>query len=206
MLIRSLDLNYTTIVDKSRRFLSRSKKPFLDLLWSKVRNKEALIMTLEGHSSFVYSVAISSDNSKIVSGSRDNTINVWDLITCRLLNTLVGHTDPVSSVVISSDNSKIVSGSWDNTINVWDLITCRLLNTLEGHTNYVTSVAISSDNSKIVSGSWDKTIKFWNRDKGKCYLRYKFDESMLCVTLSKNKNFIALGGQGGDLYLGSLSA
>jgi hypothetical protein len=40
MLIRSLDLNYTTILDESRKFLSLSKKPFLDLLWAKVRNKE----------------------------------------------------------------------------------------------------------------------------------------------------------------------
>jgi hypothetical protein len=30
MLIRSFDLNYTTIIDKSRRFLSLSKKPFLE--------------------------------------------------------------------------------------------------------------------------------------------------------------------------------
>jgi hypothetical protein len=51
MLIRSLDLSYTTLVDKSRTLLSLSKKSFLDLLWSKVRNKEALIMTLEGHPS-----------------------------------------------------------------------------------------------------------------------------------------------------------
>ena len=79
MLIRSIDLNYTTTADKSRRFLLLSKKPFLDLLWNKVSNKEALIMTLEGHTADVSSVAISSDNSKIVSGSDDKTIKVWNL-------------------------------------------------------------------------------------------------------------------------------
>ena len=122
MFIRSLDLNYRTLVDKSRRYLSLSKKPFLDLLWSKVRNKEALIMTLEDKkSNHVHSVAISHhvntvgispDNSKIVSGSSDwdKTIKVWDLHTGKLLNTLEGHSHSVDSVAISPDNSKIVSG------------------------------------------------------------------------------------------------
>jgi WD40 repeat protein len=176
MLIRSLDLNYTTIVDKSRRFLSVSEKPFLDLQWAKVPNKEALIMTLEGHLKAVRSVAITSDNTKVVSGFYDNTIKVWDIDTGRLLNTLEGHTSTVRSVAISSDNSKIVSGSYDNTIKVWDIDTGRLLNTLEGHSYSVNSVAISSDNSKIVSGSGspfrradptDNTIKVWDLNTGR---------------------------------------
>jgi WD40 repeat protein len=96
-------------------------------------------------------------------------------------------------------------------IKVWDLNTGKLLYTLEGHSDSVEAISVAiSDNSKIVSkaksfipsaesGS-DKTIKFWNLDKGKCYLRYKFDERMVSLTLSKNRNFIALGGESG-LYL-----
>ena len=180
-------------------------------------NTGRLLNTLEGHSSAVYSVAISSDNSKIVSGSGrwDKTIKVWDLNTGKLLNTLEGHSSWVSSLAISSDNSKIVSGSADKTIKIWNLNTGKLLNTLEGHSDVSVAISVAiSDNSKIVSiaivipsgesGS-DKTIKFWNLDKGKCYLRYKFDERMISLTLSKNRNFIALGGESG-LYLGSLSA
>jgi hypothetical protein len=63
--VRSVDLSYMLVADKSREFLSESKEPFLDIRWAKVRNKEALIRTLEGHSSSVASVAITSDNTKI---------------------------------------------------------------------------------------------------------------------------------------------
>jgi WD40 repeat protein len=167
MHIRSIDLNYTEIADKSRQFLLQSKKSFLDIRWSKVRNKEPLLRTLEGHSSFLNSVAISSDNSKIVSGSSDRTIKLWDLDTGKLLNTLEGHTNHVNSVATTSDNSKIVSGSSDRTIKLWDLDSGKLLNTLEGHRGPIHSVAITSDNSKIVSGSDDKTIKVWDLDSGK---------------------------------------
>ena len=38
-----------------------------------------LINTLTGHTKAVFSVAISPDNTKIVSGSEDNTIRIWDI-------------------------------------------------------------------------------------------------------------------------------
>ena len=55
-------------------------------------------------------------HDKIVSGSDDNTIKVWDENgVC--VSTLVGHTNWVTSVCVMGD--KIVSGSEDNTIKVW---------------------------------------------------------------------------------------
>ena len=83
--IRSFGLNSNDIAEKSRKFLSASKMPFLDIFWARVGHKEALIRTLDGHSSHVESVAISPDNTKIVSGSNDNTIKVWGLDTGKLL-------------------------------------------------------------------------------------------------------------------------
>ena len=58
------------LADKSRQFLLQSKKPSLDIRWAKVRNKEALLRTLEGHTSSVNSVEITSDSTKIASHHR----------------------------------------------------------------------------------------------------------------------------------------
>ena len=38
-----------------------------------------VIKTLKGHSNEVTSVVISNDDKKVVSGSRDRTIKVWNL-------------------------------------------------------------------------------------------------------------------------------
>ena len=48
-------------------------------MWARVRDKSALIRTLEGHTASVNSVAVTPDGTKIVSGSLDNTIKVWDI-------------------------------------------------------------------------------------------------------------------------------
>ena len=36
-----------------------------------------VLKVLEGHTWWVYAVAVSADGSKIVSGSRDNTVRIW---------------------------------------------------------------------------------------------------------------------------------
>ena len=81
------------------------------------------MLDLAGHTSFINSVAISHDAKKLVSGSKDMTIQIWNLETGCKLNTLKGHANSVSSVAISNDSKKIVSRSWDKTIKVWNLET-----------------------------------------------------------------------------------
>ena len=43
---------------------------------------------MQGHTSYVYSVAVTTDGSRVVSGSWDTTIKIWSLSSGALLNTL----------------------------------------------------------------------------------------------------------------------
>jgi len=65
------------------------------------------------------SVAFSRDGKRIVSGSEDNTIKVWDAESAQLALTLRGHSHSVSCVALSCDGKRMVSGSGDKTIKVW---------------------------------------------------------------------------------------
>ena len=64
-------------------------------------SKFKCLQTLEGHSLDDFSVAYSPDGTKIISGSRDNTIKIWDANTGDCLQTLEGHSDWVRSVAYS---------------------------------------------------------------------------------------------------------
>jgi len=66
-------------------------------------------------------VSFSLDGKRIVSGSFDNTLKVWDAQTGQETLTLKGHSSYVNSVSFSPDGKRIVSGSTDNTLKVWDI-------------------------------------------------------------------------------------
>jgi WD40 repeat protein len=97
------------------------------------------------HSGMIFSVAFSPDGTKIVSGSADGTIKVWDsgapralksphlgqnrrLLSCLadklglLSEKMNAHSQSITSVAFSPDGTKIVSGSYDQTIKVWDMV------------------------------------------------------------------------------------
>ena len=68
--------------------------------------------TLKGHAHSVLSVAFSPDGKRIVSGSWDHTLKVWDAQSGQETLTLKGHAGDVRSVAFSPDGQRIVSGSW----------------------------------------------------------------------------------------------
>jgi WD40 repeat protein/serine/threonine protein kinase len=123
-------------------------------------------MTFRGHTGEVYGIAVSADGKRIVSGSADQTVMVWDLATGAELVTLRGHGDWVSSAAFSPDGKRIISGSGDNTVKVWDWATGVELMTLRGHGDWVSSVAFSPDGKRVVSGSGDKTVRMWDATSG----------------------------------------
>merc|ERR1711916_33197 len=92
---------------------------------------------LKGHSSSVESVAWSADGRRVVSGSSDKTIRIWDVETGMEEKRLEGHSDHVSSVAWSADGRRVVSGSDDGTIRIWDVETGVEEKRLEGHSSSV---------------------------------------------------------------------
>lgn len=80
------------------------------------------LLTLRGHEDPVLSVAFGGDGKRIVSGSSDNTVRVWDAEAgSEPLLTLRGHEREVRSVAFSGDGKRIVSGSEDRAVRVWDV-------------------------------------------------------------------------------------
>ncbi|KAJ7732746.1 WD40 repeat-like protein [Mycena maculata] len=121
---------------------------------------------LRGHNGEVNSVAFSPDGRRIVSGSYDNTVRIWDAETQeQIREPLHGHNSWVTSVAFSPDGRRIVSGSNDNTVRIWDAETQeQIREPLHGHNDWVRSVAFSPDGRRIVSGSKDNTVRIWDAE------------------------------------------
>jgi RNA polymerase sigma factor (sigma-70 family) len=118
-------------------------------------------LTLSGHTDPVSSVALTPDGKTLASGSNDETVKLWDVVTGKERDTLKGHDKPVFAVAFTPDGKTLASGSLDYTIKLWDVSTRKELRTLKGHTYPVVALAFTRDGKTLASGSWDKTVKLW---------------------------------------------
>ncbi|KAF4459681.1 putative F-box WD-repeat [Fusarium albosuccineum] len=117
----------------------------------------------EGHQECVYTLQF--DKNYLVSGSRDQTMRIWDVHTRRLIRPpLTGHMGSVLCLQFDSDPEEdlLVSGSSDSNVFIWKFSTGELIQKLtRAHHESVLNVRF--DKRILVTSSKDKTIKIFNR-------------------------------------------
>lgn len=125
-----------------------------------------LIVTLEGHDGGVNCVELSSDGRRLVSGSGDTTLKVWDMASGKCTKTLTGHTMAVRCVALSRDCMFLFSGSLDMHIKVWSMGSGTCVATLDGLEDEIRCLALSPNGGRLYSGYPNGKIKAWQLGNG----------------------------------------
>jgi WD40 repeat protein len=123
----------------------------------------SLARVLAGHQGPVTAVAMLPDG-RVVSGSGDNTLRVWDVESGQTLATLAGNDGLVAAVAVLP-GGRVVSGSTGGTLQAWDVERGQALATLVGHRDTAWAMAVLPD-CRVVSGSADETLQVWDVERG----------------------------------------
>ncbi len=83
--------------------------------WSQGRLKHRL----EGHTGHIYAVHFTPAGKRVVTGSYDKTLRVWDVESGALRARLVGHTDEVSRALSIAPDGTIASGDFGGNVRLW---------------------------------------------------------------------------------------
>jgi hypothetical protein len=154
--------------------------------------KRRASITYTGHTDWVYDVAWSPDGTRIVSTSKDTTVQIWDATGGSHLYTYRGHTVDVFTAAWSPNGKRIASCSQDKTVQLWDASDGGHVFTYRGHTDQVYIVAWSPDGRYLASAGADNTVQVWDVTSGKRVFTYTgHTGSVLGVTWSPNSKRIA---------------
>ncbi|MEG4272184.1 MULTISPECIES: protein kinase domain-containing protein [unclassified Microcoleus] len=133
--------------------------------------KNAKVKNFAQHSDAVGSVAFSPDGLMLASGSKDKTIQIWDLATGKSIRTFPGDSSTIWSVAFDSNGTKLATGTGFWRVMLWDLKTGQVIRSLD-HTASVWSVALSPDGQLVASASGDKTTKISDATTGRLILSF----------------------------------
>lgn len=164
-------------------------------VWSRWLNKpvevDPQILVMYGHTAPITRVRFSSDGLRIISGSLDASVRVWDAFSGEIIATVRAHLLPVLAVgfipghsaqdergAVNSADWRAISASRDKTLKLWDLQSGQELRRYKGHIGRVLCLAIAQwteyeegtgdpiQKTYVATGSWDRSCKIWDLDSG----------------------------------------
>jgi serine/threonine protein kinase len=128
--------------------------------WDITAQKQLFAQDAHGSRDLARAVALSPDGRFLASIIADQTVEVSETISGRMLCTYRGHQEP-ASVVAWSPDSKHIASSADATVHVWDAKTGKHIFTYQGHASRVNVLAWSPDGKHVASASGDQTVHTW---------------------------------------------
>ena len=140
-----------------------------------------------GHKGCCWSIKLSSNTQRAISGSADFSARIWDATDGNCLLTLP-HEHIVRCVDLNGDGSRAITGGHEKKLRLWNIQ--QLLadpatvssssslasssreftqdNSKSAHDGVIKSVVWDERNNQIISAGEDRCVKFWDLDSFKC--------------------------------------
>lgn len=119
------------------------------------------------HHSHTASLSVLAANSRyVVSGSKDETIHIYDMKRKVEHGALVFHAGTVTCLKFHG-SQHLISGAEDGHICIWDAKRWECLKTIKAHRGHVTFLSIHPSGKLALSVGTDKTLRTWNLLEGR---------------------------------------
>ncbi len=155
---------YTLAVSPDGNMLVTGGKDLRGLRWN-LKTGEWIEPSLP-HSSPVHMIAFSQDGQRIITGTRDGGLHVWNAQTARVSD-LPPQGTSVTSLAVSSDGRTFATGTAGGVVRLWDTTMLGPIGQTYKLVTAVTGLAFAPDGSTLAIGQEDGTIRIWEAPRPK---------------------------------------
>ncbi|MCO5552882.1 hypothetical protein L7F22_006401 [Adiantum nelumboides] len=144
--------------DDSGQFISGSADCTVKV-WDPAQRGSELRATLKGHTRAIR--AIASDRVRIVTGSDDQRVLVWDKATGKQLVELKAHNDKISCVRMLWEPC-VLTASHDGTVKMWDVRTDTCVATVGRSASAILCLDYDYDTRVLAAAGMDGVCNIWD--------------------------------------------
>ncbi|KAG0704011.1 WD40-repeat-containing domain protein [Suillus ampliporus] len=126
---------------------------------------------MRGHTDTVWASAFFKDGRRVVTGSGDQTLQIWDVEKGTFVGgPFEGYSQGVRSVAVSPDDKRIASSGVDENIFIWDVeskqkVLGPLVNGVMKFPD-TNSLCFSPDGKRLAGGSCNNAVFVWDAETG----------------------------------------
>lgn len=172
-------------------------------LWN-VTTKRCLWQKNNTHGDKVAALVFAPDGQQVFSGSRDRTIQGWN-VEGEAIVTLATHRRRVHTLCVAQDGATLYSGSYDGTVCRWDIANQTLIDTWQKKDRLIHCVTQDSQHQLLAVISDTQSIEIWNLATDTCCAHLPLHEGSLWhVSTSPDGQSLVSASQEGTIRVWSL--
>ncbi|KAM7105585.1 autophagy-related protein 16-1 isoform 5-T5 [Molossus nigricans] len=189
--------------DSAGSYLLAASNDFASRIWTV--DDSRLRHTLTGHSGKVLSAKFLLDNARIVSGSHDRTLKLWDLRSKVCIKTVFAGS---SCNDIVCTEQCVMSGHFDKKIRFWDIRSETVIREME-LLGKITALDLNPERTELLSCSRDDLLKIIDLRVSAVRQTFsapgfKCGSDWTRVVFSPDGSYVAAGSAEGSLYVWSV--
>ena len=159
-------------------------------IWNISENTWENFKLSENSKNKLTSISFSPDGKKIVSGSSNGNVQIWDISNINKPLVEISDQSSVNSVSFSFDGINIVSSSIDKPVKIWHADTGTLIKSMGEESCNAKSVSFNPNGTPLLLGTGPKSIRIWDFSSGELIENISHDYSVKYVSFSPNGMYI----------------
>lgn len=156
---------------------------------------DELVCQFKGHAGFIWQMAFSPDNKRVLSASEDGSVKLWNRQSGELIHDFKGHGLAVMACEFSPSGQYIATAGRDRTIRVWDSQSFKEVYRFYSHSKSCYSLSFSPNGDQLLALSLENS-QLWDLQKNALGQHYT-EEASPFSHWSKSGDRLVLGSSGG---------